>query len=82
MRFRKVNQYHAVSESGEYTICRFFAGKVSTYMAWRGKELIDRFTFAHEYDSGGRELDNYAGRAEAYRAALAACETDEAKQNV
>ena len=77
MRFRKVDQYHAVSESGGYTICRFFAGHESTYMAWRGNELIDRFTFAHEYDSGGRELDNYAGRAEAYRAAVRVCELDE-----
>jgi len=76
MRFRKVNKYHAVSESGGYTICRFFAGHESTYMAWRGNELIDRFTFAHEYGDDG-ELETYPARVDAYKAAVAACELDE-----
>ena len=80
MIFRKVDRYHATSESG-YTICRFFAGKVSTYMAWRGKDLIDRFTFAHEYDSDGYELRDYPARRDAYNAAVLACDNDKAKQD-
>lgn len=78
MIFKRIDKYHAASDCQQYTIARFYAGHESTYMSWRGREVVARHTFAHEYGDDGRELPSYPARVEAYKAAVAACESDKA----
>jgi hypothetical protein len=42
IKWRQVDDYHAVSDCGRYKVCRIIWGGAMFYEAWRGKTFLAR----------------------------------------
>jgi hypothetical protein len=42
IKWRQVDDYHAVSDCGSYKVCRIVWGGAMFYEAWRGKTFLAR----------------------------------------